>query len=148
MIDRPTRVPDEADWHACQDDLEARYAYELYFGKTNSEVMYDFREHVIERACELTSVPRPVFQYYVFAFVDLFASPGESIEQADCASVFLRLLLDRENADPGSVVEIWHLLRATVGHVAANQGFFDADIEIYGDFRDLAADLKAVCERP
>ena len=145
MIERPTRVPDQADWAGCEDDLEARYAYNRYFGKTRAEVMYDFRDLVIERACELRTVPRPVFQYYIFTFVELFDSPGESVGQSDCASVFLRLLLGREEADPGSVADIWPELRATVEHVAANQAFFDADIEIYGDFRDLAAEIAALC---
>ncbi len=142
----PTRIPDAADWVGCEGDVEARYARGVLFGKSIDEVMYDFRDFTSERACELLAVPRPVFQYYVFAFVPLFASPGESAEQADCASVFLHLLCDREKRDPGSVAQIHAELRATVDHVANSQAFFDADIDIYGDFRDHAAELKALCE--
>jgi len=58
----------------------------------------------------------------------------------------LRLLCDRERDDPGSVSEICADLRDTVDHVAGNQAFFDADVDIYGDFRDLATELKALCE--
>jgi hypothetical protein len=108
--------------------------------------MYDFRYSVIERAFELTFVSRRVFQYYVFTFVELFDSPGESVGQSDCASVFLNLLLRREREDPGSVKEIYPALRATVDHVAANQAFYDADIDIYGDFRARAAEIKTLCE--
>ena len=140
-------MPDEAAWAGHEEDLDVRYAYRLYFGKTTDEVMYDFREHVIERALELRLAPRPVFQYYVFAFVDLFASPGESAEQADCASVFLEMLRDRERADPGSVAELYAELRPTVEHVANHQAIYDADLDIYGDFRDLATELAALCER-
>ena len=146
MIPRPREVPDETAWAGHEDDLEVQYAYHRYFGKTTDEVMYDFRDSVIERACELRFAPRPVFQYYVFAFVDLFASPGESAEQSDCASVFLRLLCDREQRDPGSVAELYVELRPTVEHVANHQSFYDADLDIYGDFREHAAELAALCD--
>ncbi|HEY8973101.1 MAG TPA: hypothetical protein VIN75_02710 [Burkholderiaceae bacterium] len=144
---RPRVVPGEAEWAGHEQDLEAQYAHRLYFGKTTDEIMYDFRDLVIERASELREVPRPVFQYYVFAFVDLFASPGESAEQADCASVFLLMLCGRERHDPGSVAEIYDDLRATVEHIANNQAFYDADVDIYGDFREHAAELAALCGR-
>ena len=107
--------------------------------------MHDFRDLVSERASELQFAPRPVFQYDVFTFVDLFASPGGSARQADCASVFLHLLRDREQSDPGSMKEIYAELRPTVEHVADNQSFYDADLDIYGDFRDLAAQLATLC---
>ena len=145
MISRPRQVPDEAAWAGHEADLDVQFAHKRYFGKTTDEVMYDFRDLVIERAMELRLAPRPVFQYYVFAFVDLFASPGESAEQADCASIFLHLLCDREKSDPGSVAELYFELRATVEHVAGNQAFYDADIDIYGDFRSHAAELAGLC---
>ena len=148
MNDLPIRIPDEADWAGCETNIEASYAHRLLLGKSLEEVMYLFRDTAIERAIELRCVPRPIFQYYVFVFVQLFASPGESAEQADCASVFLRLLWDRERDDPGSVSQIYADLRDTVDHVANNQAFFDADVDIYGDFRDLAAELEALCEAP
>ena len=145
---RPHRIPGEPEWAGYEDDLDVRYAYHRYFGKTTDEVMYDFRDLVIERAGELRSAPRAVFQYYVFAWVDLFGSAGESIGQSDCASVFLHLLCEREREDAGSVSEIYDDLRETVDHVANNQSFFDADVEIYGDFRDFAAEIRALCESP
>ena len=148
MIARPREVPGETEWAGREQDLDVQYAYHRYFGKTTDDVKYDFRDLVIERASELRFVPRSVFQYYVFAWIDLFESPGESVGQSDCASVFLNLLRDREEADPGSVAEIYAELRVTVEYVAANQEFFDADVDIYGDFRDRAADIKALCELP
>ena len=46
---RPSQVPGEAEWAGYEDDLDVRYAYRLYFGKTTDEVKYDFRDLVIER---------------------------------------------------------------------------------------------------
>jgi hypothetical protein len=145
--DRHT-IPDAQDWAGYEADIEARYGHKLMFGKSLEELAYLFRDTPSERATELLAVPRRVFQYYAFTFVRLFDSPAESVEQADCASVFLRLLCGREKQDPGSVAQIYSELRATVDYVAANQSFFDADIDIYGDFRDLAAELELLCEAP
>lgn len=148
-MSRLRSVPDQDDWAGCHDDLDVRYACHLLFGKTVDEVRYQFRDTFsIERASELLYAPRRVFQYYVFAFVSILESPAESVGESDCASVFLRLLCDREESDPGSVAQIYPELRATVEHVAANQAFFDAPVDIYGDFRDRAAELKALCEAP
>jgi hypothetical protein len=140
------RIPTEADWAGHEDDLDVQYAYKLLFGKTVDEVVHCFVDNrAIERAGELGFVPRRVFQYYVFAFVCHLESPA-SAGDSDCASVFLRLLYGRETSDPGSVSEIYPELRSTVDHVAENQAFFDAPLDIYRDFRDLAAEIRALCE--
>jgi hypothetical protein len=143
----PRAIPDEAAWAGYDEDLDVQYAHHLLAGKSIDEVKYQFRDTFsIERASELLYAPRPVFQYYVFAFVAIFGSPAESVGESDCASVFLHFLCDREKRDPGSVADIWDELRGTVDHVANNQAFYDANLDIYGDFRDLAAELTALCE--
>ena len=141
-------IPTEAEWAGHEGDLDVQYAYRLLYGKTVEEAMPCFVDNrSIERADELGFAPRRVFQYYVFAFVRYLSSPA-SEGDSDCASVFLRLLLRRETDDRGSVAEIFDALREAVDHVANNQSFFDADVEIYGDFRDLAAEIKALCKSP
>lgn len=47
-------------------------------------------------------MPRRAFQYYVSAFADFVVS-GAAIGDADSASPFLNLLVNREERDPGSV---------------------------------------------
>ena len=148
MTTCPTRIPDAQDWAGHELDMEANYAHGHMFGKSIEEVMYDFRYCAIERGIELRCMPRAAFQYYVFAFAKILNSAGEGVGQSDCASVFLHLLCDREKDDAGSVAQIYPDLRTTVEHVAGNQAYFDAPLDIYGDFRDLAAELKALCEAP
>ena len=148
MTRYPTRIPDEDDWVGHELDIESNYAHGHMFGRSIDDVMYDFRWCAIERGVELRCMPRAAFQYYVFAFAKLLNSPGEGIGQSDCASVFLHLLCDREKDDPGSVSNIYADLRETVASVASNQTFFDADVDIYGDFRERAAELEAPCEPP
>ena len=140
-------VPNQNDWAGYENDIEGRWAYRLLFGKTIEEVRYEFRDtDSIERAMELLDAPRAVFQYYLFAFVSILQSPEESVGESDCASVFLHFLCNREKRDPGSVAQIYAELRETIEHVASNQAFFDAPVEIYGDFREHADEIKALCE--
>ena len=148
MTAYPTRIPGEDDWVGHELDIESNYAHGHMFGKSIDDVMYDFRWCAIERGIELRCMPRAAFQYYVFAFAKLLNSPREGVGQSDCASVFLHLLCDREKDDPGSVARIYPELQATIDHVATNQAFFDADVAIYGDFHEQAAELKALCALP
>jgi hypothetical protein len=129
------KIPDAKDWAGYQEDLDVKYAHKLLFGKSIPEVIYHFARSPIERADELLFMPRKAFQYYVFAFAEYLRSE-ESIGESDAASPFLNLLLNREEKDPGSVMEIYDDLFPVIDFVASNQERFDADPEIYGNYRE------------
>ena len=138
-------IPGDKEWHGYDVDLDVRYAHKLLFGKSVAEVVQHFAGgRCIERANELLFMPRAAFQYYVFAFVEYIRSP-EAEEDSDAASVFLRLLLNREQKDPGSVKAIYPKLGETVSFVAGNQEYFDASPDIYGSFADLGEQLHRLC---
>src|SRR5262245_39426449 len=135
------RIPGAKEWQGYEDDLDVRYAHSLLFGKSTTEVVEHFADaRCIERADELLFMPRAAFQYYVFAFVEYICS-AQAKHDADAGSVFLRLLANREQKDPGSVKAIYLELRETVSFVAQNQEYFDASPDIYGDFRNLGAEV-------
>jgi len=142
---RPRKIPGPKDWVGYEADLDVRHAHRLMFGKTVEEVKTLFGgTGSIERADELLFMPRRAFQYYVFAFVEYvisIAAEGDS----DSASSFLRLLINREKRDSGSVTEIYGDLASAVEEVALNQSRYDADVSIYGDFRELAAQVERAC---
>ncbi|NRF72471.1 hypothetical protein HLB44_36530 [Aquincola sp. S2] len=148
MIDtRPLRrkVPDASDWAGYKDDLDVRYAHKLMFGKSVDEVQDLFGQgRSIERASELLFTPRTVFQYYVFAFAAYVLSDAAA-EDSDSASPFLLLLINREKRDPGSVREIYNRMEPIVQHVASRQEFYDADPNIYGNFKDHQVELAKLC---
>jgi hypothetical protein len=100
---------------------------------------------VIERADELLFMPRGAFQYYVFAFAE-FLQTDAATGDPDSASPFLRLLINREERDPGSVSQIYSEIAPAVEYVASHQTQFEADENIYGNFRELAERLKALCQ--
>lgn len=143
---RLIEIPGHAEWAGDETDLDVRYARQIFFGKSIAEVQCLFGgARSIERASELLFMPRCAFQYYVFAFAH-FVLSDQASGDPDSASPFLRLLVSREQRDAGSVSEIHERLASCVEYVASNQSRYDADISIYGDFRELAARLKSLCD--
>ena len=59
------QIPSETDWEDVQNsnDLDAGYAYKIFFGKSLSEVQPDFARNPIERCDELRFMPKIPFQY-------------------------------------------------------------------------------------
>ena len=142
---RDRGIPGAAEWQGYEDDLDACDAYELMAGRTLDEVSEHFRDTVsIMHAGELRCSPRGAFSYYVFAHAAFLLSESAAAE-SDSASSFLRLLISREELDPGSVKELYAELGPLARFVASRQAYFDADLRIYGDFNELSVRLDALC---
>lgn len=147
-IVRPTKVPAALDWAGYEKDLDAEYAYRLFFGRDCQDVLREFGGGAsIERAEDLHFMPRRAFQYYVLAFAQ-FVTSDAAQSDPDSASPFLRLLIAREESDPGSVAQIYAELRPSIEFVASHQERYGADLDIYGDFKELARKIAEVCEAP
>jgi hypothetical protein len=145
MPTQSTQIPDESAWFGYQDDLDVRYMHRLFFGKSIDEVLEYFEGgRAIERCSELLFAPRSVFQYYIQAFVKFLMSENAAGE-SDAASPFLDLLASREKEDPGSVSAIFSSLASCIDYVASNQAFFEANEDIYGNFQEKAARIRALC---
>jgi hypothetical protein len=139
---RRSRIPGPAEWRGYENDLDAKWAHKLLFGKSIEEVQMHFGGgRSIERSSELLYLPRSPFQYYVRAYA-LFVRSEAARGDPDPASSFLNLLINREERDPGSVAQIWDDLRETVELAAWRQQWFDADENIYGSFREKEQRLR------
>jgi hypothetical protein len=138
------KIPGAKDWEGYKDDLDVQYAHNLFFGKSIPEVMEHFTVggRCIERADELLFMPRKAFQYYIQAFTE-YLNSERAAGDADAASPFLRLLLNREKRDPGSVMEIYGKLSDTLDYVSSHQAYFEAPEDIYGSFHELGEQLRA-----
>lgn len=144
---RSVKIPGEKEWRGYKNDLDVRHAHKLLFGKSIPEVLKYFEgARSIERSSELLFMPRGAFQYYVLAFVE-FIKSKEAAGDSDGASSFIRLLINREKKDVGSVSSIYPLLKDAVDLVAEGQKYFDAPLDIYGSFFDLRAELIQLLER-
>lgn len=141
------RIPGDAEWAGYERDLDARYAHDKLFGKSLDQAQHMFTAtDVLSRAEDLHFMPRAAFQYYIFAFARFLMSE-KGVAEADGASSFLQVLLAREEEDPGAVSEIFAQLKPTVDFVATHQSHFDADLDIYGSFTEIAQRLQSVCEQ-
>lgn len=145
MSSKRSQVPGAKEWAGYEADHDIRYARKLLGGKSISEAVGYFASgRSIERGHELRHMPRAAFQYYVFAFVAYLHS-AEAVGDADAASVFLRLLLDREERDPGSVRSIYPELRQCVRFASGGQEYFEASPDIYGSFSELGRKIDDAC---
>ncbi|HYJ41234.1 MAG TPA: hypothetical protein VEW08_10600 [Steroidobacteraceae bacterium] len=136
------KIPGNEEWSGYKDDLDARHAHGLWFGKSLDDMQPLFSGgRSIERGSELLFMPRRAFQFYVFAFAQYVMSEA-AIGDPDGASCFLNYLTAREKRDPGSVAAIFSRLEQTIDFVAASQARFDASHDIYGDFTEKAEDFR------
>lgn len=125
------KIPWQVEWPGYQQDLDIKSAHKLMFGKSTTEVQELFGGvRSIERADELLFMPRGAFQYYVFAFAE-FLQTDAATGDSDSASPFLRLLINREERDPGSVSKIYDEMAPAVEYVASHQTQFEADENIW-----------------
>jgi hypothetical protein len=138
-------IPDESAWDGYENDLDVRDLHGLFFGKSIEDVQQYFGDgRSISRMDELLFSPRPVFQYYVHAFA-LFLRSERAAGDSDSASPFLSLLEAREKRDPGSVRNILPLLEDSLTFVASHQEYFDAPVDIYGDFKQRVQRIREMC---
>ncbi len=138
-------IPTEKEWENYKDDLDAKYAHGIFYGKSNDGVQKHFKRSVIERASELSFMPIKPFQYYVLGFKQ-FIEQGDfdKYEASDAASCFIRLIEDMLTKKPAYVKPVIKELLPTLKYVAENQSSFDASQEIYGDFKDIFNNIQVL----
>ena len=100
------QIPGAEDWRGDRVDSHLRRAHEILFGKSFDEARRcSSSGESIGLAQALRHMPRGAFRYDVRAFAaNLLSEPARG--DADAASTFLGLLVDREKLDPGSVLEV------------------------------------------
>ena len=162
-INKQTRMPSNADWIGYEEDLDLQDFYKLVYGKKVEDIYYYFKNSAhISRADELLHSNRKVFQYYIYAFALYIEVAGE--KEPDVLDVFLRLLLNREKKDIGSVCQIYHKkynfqivdenfdkksftlsLESIVEKIMNRLDEGMIDKEIYSDFPELINNVKNMC---
>lgn len=137
-------IPNEADWGNWRQDVDQKFAHDLYFGRSNEEMQERYIDAPIEAASELQFMPTIPFQYYVLGFRDsLLSGRHREFNAANAASCFLRLMEARLKASPRSVLDIRKELQDTLEHLAINQDNFGTDRETFGDFAQLVQEIQA-----
>ena len=96
-----------------------------------------FRENALHYQEDLLAMPSIAFNYYAPVFAKYVLS-NDARGDSDGASSFLHMVLELIQANRSlGTEETEQTLLAAAKIVATRQAFYDADIDIYGDFSDL-----------
>jgi hypothetical protein len=137
-------IPTDSDWEdaAEADDLDLPYAYQAFGGKSNSEIQPLLKADPLERSFEIWAMPIKPFQYYILGFRDFVLSRDfEFLTGSDAASGYLRLVQRKLKTHPHFIAPIFPSLAQSIEYISNNQSNYDADLDIYGDFRELANEI-------
>ena len=146
----PTKE-DWFDWPANADrplGLDENYARRQFLGKSFEEALRLFREtDVLSRSEDVSYMPPVPFRYYMLAYNAHVLAEGErertGMDNAsDGASSFLILIEHKLEVDVETIAPIMSDLMPTIEFVGMNQEKYDADIDIYGDFRVVMRRIK------
>jgi hypothetical protein len=140
-------VPAEDQWGAWSTDLDAKSAHESFAGRSLEEAKALFRENVLWHTGELRSMPPIPFRFYVLAFMEYVLSPAtleDECEAADAASCFVHLVESKLRAAKADIEPVIATLLPAVAYVCDHQPEYGAQPEIYGDFADLHARIRAL----
>jgi hypothetical protein len=138
-------VPTEADWGDYRSDLDQNHAHSVFAGRTNEEMQPFFRRNALAMTDDLRWMPDVPFRYYILGFRDFItAKQFDFLDGSDAASCFLGLVLEKLENHPRIIVPVMSELLPAVEYVARNQGLFDADEGIYGNFLDKLSRIQTL----
>ncbi len=137
-------IPKESDWGIMDNaDRDVKYAHKIFFGKSNDEMVGEFKINALMRCEDLGVMPIIPFCYYIFGLKEYIdAGDFDQFTKSESADCFLELIKERLAQSPEFIMPILPELMPTIEYVAKNQSFFDADIEFYGDFMDKLNDIS------
>lgn len=137
------QVPSKSDWGNYERDLDQKHAYEIFNGHTNKEVREYYLDDPLGAAEDLHFMPRIPFQYYMLGFADaVHTGTYDPRDIADAATCFLKLVIAKLKSNKSDVLPLMDSLLPAIEYVANHQKKYQADIAVYGDFKDRLRKIK------
>ncbi|MDH3512336.1 MAG: hypothetical protein OER85_15905 [Gammaproteobacteria bacterium] len=132
------KMPSKSSWGIIgKNNLDAECAFKQFAGKSQKIAEEMFRENALHYQEDLLAMPSIAFNYYAPVFAKYVLS-NDARGDSDGASSFLHMVLELIQANRSlGTEETEQTLLAAAKIVATRQAFYDADIDIYGDFSDL-----------
>jgi len=128
-------IPNKQDWVINRESsLDEENAKKTFYGLSLSEAEVKFEENALNYQEDLMWMPIAPFQFYIKAYVNYLKSKT-SAEDADAASCFLNLIDFKLDYEKSHLKPILETIRETVEYIGENQKKFDAEVEIYGNFK-------------
>lgn len=137
-----TRVPREPEWHSVDWNDDTASAHEHFFGKSLDEAERLFAESSLVHQEDLMWMPFIPCCYYLQAYSRYLVSE-KSQGDSDGASCYITLIAwfgDHVSHFPEALRD---LTRRTLLRIASSQGFYEADVDIYGSFAERVRTILA-----
>ena len=142
------KIPSKFEWGAIEkDNLDAEWAFKQFAGKSLDDAEKMFRENAFYYQEDLISKPTIAFNCYAQVIAKYILSDYAKSD-SDGASSFLHMVIEsiqasRSRATPETEKVLLHAAKI----VSIKQNFYDADIDIYGEFSELYNKIIQLNER-
>ena len=144
----PENIPTKAQWEPFRKgDLDYECAYKHFLGKSFSEAVELFAKNALIYQEDLCSMPPVPFRFYTLAFIKYLLSE-KSRNDSDGASTFLKLVRWKLEKDCDSIAPIMDEALSCAQHIALNQEFYDASVDIYGKFSEEFESIMKIWNKP
>jgi hypothetical protein len=126
-------IPTEEDWGDYKDGLDAEWAHRDFHGKSAERAIELFAENALYYQEDLGYMAPVPFRFYLSAFMQYLGSE-RSRDDSDGAATYLELIIRKLRDEPEVLVPVIQEVLSCAQWVASRQGFYDAEIDIYGVF--------------
>ena len=131
------KKPNRADCGSIDsNDLDAEWAFKNFSEKSFDEAKAMFQDNALYYQEGLESMPSKALNFYAPALAEYIIS-DQAEHDSDGASSFLHMIVRMFKTRHEIISdETKHLLICVSEKVAGNQEFYDADLDIYGEFSE------------
>ena len=142
------RTPSKSSWGVIEkNNLDAECAFKQFAGKSPEEAEKMFRDNALHYQEDLLAMPSIAFNYYAPVFAKYVLSHSAKSD-SDGASSFLHMVIELLQANRSLANQkTEQILISASKHVAMRQAFYNADIDIYGEFSELYGQIIKLAAR-
>ncbi len=133
-------IPSDKEWGKISNsDLDLKYVYKKFLGKTNLEMQRIYNGVVaIEYVDALRWMPPIPFYYYIHGFINYIINEHyQDIDSYDAAYSFFCFIKERLEKNPNSLIPIKDKVLTTINFIMNNQSAFC--IDVYDDQNEFAS---------
>lgn len=140
------KIPSKEDWGDLSD-RDVFEAFEFFSGKSNDELQSAFKRNVMQRCSNLRWMPIYPFSYYILGLKQYIESNDHGLlDLPDAVSCFIELVEEKATANSNEMKLIYSKIKEFVEHLVSHQMQYEADIDIYGDFKENGVRIAALLE--
>jgi hypothetical protein len=141
-----SKIPSKNDWGDLSD-RDVFEAFEYFSDKSNDELQIAFKSNVLQRCSNLRWMPIYPFSYYIFGLKQYIESNDYGLfDLPDAVSCFIELVEEKAVNYQDEMKIMYPKLKGFIEHLVSNQIKYEADVDIYGDFKENAARIARLLE--